>query len=275
MTRVLPLALLTVFASCAELPCLPLSPECARADAELQVEVIHIPEDVRLVRAVAGGTVRESSRFTADRTVTLLFYDLDPSVEVRVELSGARELRCEATSAATGQGRSVTVDMRTAHCPAVGEEARDAGVEDAGGARDAGEQEEDGGEDEEQDGGNADGGIQLLLLSERLEQGGPDGGALRTEVVGSGFIVLQFSGGEQPSMPLSVQDFQRIAGLALDQALWQLLEEDGPCAQELPEHQLRLVTTSSDGERDVAGCQQAPVTLVIVELARLRSVYFP
>jgi hypothetical protein len=114
--------------------CLTLSPECARGEAELRVDVVNLAADTRRVVVTVDGTEHSTSTIR-DGTVALYFFDLASgsatNVDVRVEAPVA--LRCSRT-ASTGKGTHVTVDARGPECSA---DTPDAGAADGGQGEDA------------------------------------------------------------------------------------------------------------------------------------------
>ena len=137
-SRVFPVLALaaTVLPSCRDLPCLPLSPECAEQEADLRVEVRAIPSGTTRVTAQVessrGTTDRSTTRFPGGKA-TFLFFDLpdDEAVSLRVRLEGEGLARaCQQSGVDTGRGREVIVDVGGETCP---EESpsRDGGAPDA------------------------------------------------------------------------------------------------------------------------------------------------
>ena len=256
-------------------PCLPLSPECARAEADLQVRVTDIPDDATRVRSTVADQDRQTSQFP-DRTAVFFFYDLpEDGVDVTVEVEGARSTRCQAMGVGTGRGRAVEIRVGQDGCRAL--TAADAGADrdggtDAGGGAvdggpgdggrsDAGERDDGGGGDRDggarpDDAGVRDGGaIRLVILSETRAAALADGGSVRTEVLGAGTIILTEAGRSSGSVALEADDLAEVSQAALDPELTALLRaDDHPCAEDLPGVQVRLVTSQDDRERDLAGC---------------------
>jgi hypothetical protein len=117
--------------------CVALSPECARGEAQLRVDVINLSQDVTWVGASVDGLERSTSR-VKDGTVSLYFFDLaeKPGAKVQVEVQGSASPQLLCVSVAqTGKDNSVTVNARGPEClPVV---VADAGVPDAAPAQDA------------------------------------------------------------------------------------------------------------------------------------------
>jgi hypothetical protein len=180
MTRRVLTLLVLGAAACADapVPCLPLSPECARAQADLRVDVTHIPRGAKLVTATVGSTSRNTTPPQEGGTVTFYFFDVPERADVTVNVDGEDPRTCQAAAPAasrsTGRGKTLELDANGPAC-ARGNGPRDAGMdlpdaasqEDSGvpdaGRVDAGDDDHDGGDDDDDDDGGSrrrDGGSQ-------------------------------------------------------------------------------------------------------------------
>lgn len=143
--------------------CLPLSPECARAQADLRVDVTNLPTGTRLVTAQVNGITR-STGDTSAGAVTFYFFDVPQEAPVAVQVDGADvHHRCQGAAPARGRGGStLELDVASSACER-DEEERDAGVdapdaamEEDAGEPDAGDDDPDGGDDDhDEDGGSS------------------------------------------------------------------------------------------------------------------------
>lgn len=145
--------------------CLPLSPECARAQADLRVDVTHLPSGTRQVTAQVNGITRSTGE-TSSGAVTFYFFDVPQEAPVEVEVDGMDvHHRCHGAAPARGRrGSTLELDVGGSACERDDGDARDAGV-DAGDAAmemdagdpDAGDDDHDAGDDEHDDDGGTSG----------------------------------------------------------------------------------------------------------------------
>ncbi len=150
-------------AACADapVPCLPLSPECARAQADLRVDVTHIPHGAKLVTVTVGAISRNTATAPEGGTVTFYFFDVPDQAVVAAGVDGEEPRTCQASAPhANVRGRSNTLELDANGPACVAGNGSDAGMNgpDAG-PGDAGRIRRDSGDDDDHDdGGQADGG---------------------------------------------------------------------------------------------------------------------
>lgn len=256
-------------ASCSngsEPPCiLPLSPECARAEADLVVHISRLPDQVTGVEVSVGGQTRREDQPGPDRSVTFYYFDLPAEVDVAVALHGTLAGACEAAGVTTGRGRSLSIDTSNGAACTYSQWPQDGGAADAG-VPDGGEIDDGGVED-----GGADGGDRLLLLTEHVEQ---VGGSFSTYVAGTGEITLRREDEPVQSAQLGAADLAGLQALALHEDVLEFLAiSDDPCNGDDPEHSLRVTTPRVDVERHIQGCDPVALLNVLNELQRLRTEY--
>lgn len=126
--------------------CLLLSPECAKAEASLRLDIVNLPGDTTRVRADVAGQSRETDRIT-DHAVTFYFFEVPEHADVAVYVEGGHRRHCEVHGVPTGRGQVMTLNADDDdECEDDdGHGGADSGNSGPGGNADAGHDPADGG----------------------------------------------------------------------------------------------------------------------------------